>query len=526
MKKEKAAIVYDLMIRRTLVIDGGLSPAFSADVGIKDGIILKVGDLSRDKADRVLEGRGYYLAPGFIDIHSHSDFSILVNPRAESKIRQGVTTEVIGNCGSSSAPLYNQKLRRVREQNRSLEINWATLKEYRSRVEGQGSAVNIIPLTGQGNIRASVIGYDERKPTRKEMVEMISLLERSLEEGSWGISTGLVYPPGVYSDFDELLELISPVAQSGGIYATHMRNESDRVDEAVDEAIRLAETSGVPLEISHLKAQGKKNWSRINACFAKIESAQEKGLNIHCDRYPYTASSTDLDILLPEWAYRGGAEEELRRLSDPAIQKRIKEEITRTDWGSVVVSSVSTTGNKYLEGKGISEIAEMKRMKPVDCLIGLLLEEKLKVEALFFSLSPDNLKKIMLKPYCLLGSDGSARAVSGPLSRGKPHPRAFGSFPRFLREFAGKGLLSWEEAVHKMTGLTARKLGLRDRGLIKEGMSADLVLFHPDKVRDKATYDNPHQYPDGIEYVIVNGEIVVEKGEHTDKLPGRFLVQS
>ncbi|MDP8214854.1 MAG: D-aminoacylase [Candidatus Euphemobacter frigidus] len=514
---------YDLLIRGCRVIDGTGKPAFAADVGVRDGRIVAVGDLRRTEASRVIDSPGSVLCPGFIDIHSHSDFAILINPRAESKVRQGVTTEVIGNCGSSAAPLCGEKLARARGQNKELNIDWRTLGEYRKRVEEQGTAVNLVPLTGQGNIRASVMGYDRRPPTRSEMSRMLALLEQEIEEGSRGISTGLVYPPGVFTGFSELVKLLSRVAASGGIYATHLRNESGRVEEAVEEAIRLSEESGVSLQISHLKAQGSRNWSRIDGCFQKIEAARERGLNVHCDRYPYIASATDLDILLPDWTWEGGEEEELRRISDPSVRRRIRQEIIKDDWESVVISRVSTAKNRSLEGKNLEKIAVERGLDPVDCFIDILREERLKVEALFFGMSPQNLDRILRKPYCLIGSDASARADYGPLSRGKPHPRTFGTFPRVLGILVRRGPLSLEEAVHKMTGLPARKLGLPHRGIIREAAAADLVIFNPDRIRDRATYQEPKRYPEGIEYVLVNGEIVVDHGEHTGKLPGMVL---
>lgn len=514
---------FDLIIRGGEVIDGDGTPVFQGDVGIKNGRVEVVSNLSGERTGRVIEAGGAYVTPGFIDIHSHSDFSVLINPRVESKVRQGVTTEVIGNCGSSAAPLYRRKLERVRKQNPELQIDWVTLKEYGERVSGQGVALNLIPLTGQGNIRASVIGFEDRKPTLAERKEMLAILERSLEEGSWGLSTGLAYPPGVYSDFHELNELISLVARSGGIHTTHMRNESGGVVEAVEEALRLARESGVSLQISHLKAQGRTNWGLLDSCLTRIESARAEGMAVHCDRYPYTASSTELDILLPEWAYKGGDEDELKRLIDPAIRAKIKDGVTWNEWEAVVVSRVSTRGNRKYEGRNFIEIAEDRREDPLDCLLNLLREERLRVEALFFSLSPRNLKKVLRKNYCLIGSDSSARADYGPLSEGKPHPRAYGTFPRFLSSCAASGLLSWEEAIHKVTGLPARKLGLRDRGTIRKGAAADLVVLNPGRLKDRATYEEPHRYPAGIDYVIVNGEVVVEKGEHTGNLPGKVL---
>lgn len=514
---------YDLLIRGCRVIDGNSTPAFKADVGVQDGVISIIGLIPEGEAIRVIDCPDMILSPGFIDIHTHTDFTILINPRAESKIRQGVTTEVLGNCGSSAAPLYGEKLARVREQNKDLAIDWKTLGEYRERVNNQGSAVNLIPLTGQGNLRASVMGYDPRTPSRAEMNRMLDLLCRSLEEGSRGLSTGLVYPPGVFSDHDELVKLLSEVGRSGGIYATHMSNESDRVEEAVEEAICLAEEAEVSLQISHLKAQGRENWHLIDNCFQKIEAARGRGMDLHCDRYPYIASATDLDILLPSWTWEGGAEEELHRLLEPTIRNRIRNEIIKDDWESVIISRVMTEENRDLEGKNLKDISVDRGLSPVDCLFDILLEEELEVEALFFGMSRENLERILKKPYCMVGSDASARADYGLLSKGKPHPRTFGTFPRVLGELVRRGVLQIEEAVYKMTGLPAQKLGLKDRGVIKLGSAADLVIFNPKNINDRATYLNSQLYPEGIEYVIVNGEIVVEAGMHTGKLPGRFL---
>ncbi|MFH1037961.1 MAG: D-aminoacylase [PVC group bacterium] len=516
-------IWHHIIIRGARVVDGSVGPAFRADVGVRDGVIAAVGDLREEKADRVIDCPGSVLCPGFIDIHSHSDFTILIDPRAEGKVRQGVTTEAIGQCGGSAAPLFGEKLERVRGQYPELSINWTTLGEYRKRVEDQGTAVNLVPFTGQGNIRGSVIGYGGGAPSREEMKWMLSLLEEEIAAGSRGISTGLVYPPGSFGGFGELTELLRLVAGAGGIYATHMRNESDQVEAAVEEAIRLAEETGISLQISHLKAQGRRNWHRLSACFEKIEGARARGLNVNCDRYPYLASATGLDILLPAGASEGGAAEELRRLKDPAERRRMAEEVDRDDWDGVVVSHVSTEANRDLEGLNLEEIAERRGVSPLDCFFDILVEEELNVEALFFGMSLDNLRRILQKPYCMVGSDASARAVTGPLSRGKPHPRTFGTFPRVLGEFVRNGTLALEEAVFKMTGLPARKLGLKDCGVIREGAVADLVIFSPDRIKDRATYRDPKQYPSGIEYVIVNGEIVVEDGEHTGRLPGRFL---
>jgi len=505
------------------VIDGSGGKPRRGDVGVRKGRIAALGDLPSSRARRTIRAEGCFLAPGFIDIHSHSDYSLLVDPRAESKIRQGVTTEVVGNCGSSAAPLYGEKRARAKDQNRPLSLGWFTLGGYRRRLREKGTAVNVATLTGHGNLRGSVIGYGTRPPSRGEMKKMLSLLDRSMEEGSRGLSTGLIYPPGIYAGFRELKELAALAARRGGIYSTHLRSESDRVEEAVGEAIRVAEAAGASLQISHLKTQGRRNWHRIENCLRRIESARSLGGNVHCDRYPYTASSTGLDILLPDWTYEGGNQAELARLSDPRLRKRITKGIVWTDWEAAVISRLSGKRNRWMEGKSVADVARRRRQKPSDCLLDILREERLVIEALFFSMSDENLRKIVSRPYCMIGSDASAKSIRGPLSGGKPHPRAFGAFPRALREFAGKGMLTWEEAVHKMTGLPAGKLGLADRGAIRTGAAADLVVFDAKRIADRATYADPHRYPLGIEYVIVNGEIVVEKGWHTGKLPGKFL---
>ncbi len=512
-----------LLIRGGRVVDGTGSPSFVADVAVKNGRLAAVGDLAGAEADRTIEAGGWCVAPGFIDIHSHSDFTILSDPRAEGKVRQGVTTEVIGMCGASGSPLAGEKLARVREQNRDLEIDWTGLAGYRRRVAGEGTAVNLVPLTGQGNLRGSVIGYAGRPPSRGEMKRMISLLEEELAAGSRGLSTGLVYPPGVFSEFGELAEILKPVAAAGGIYSTHLRNESDRVEEAVAEALALAEETGVSLQIAHLKAQGRRNWGRLARCLELIESSRARGFPVHCDRYPYVASATDLDILLPAWAIEGGAEEELKRLSDPDLRAKLLREVARDDWEAVVISRVSREANRDLEGLNLEEASRLRGTAPADLFFRILVEEKLKVEALFFGMDPANLVRILKKPYSMIGSDASARPVRGPLARGCPHPRAFGTFPTVLGEFVRDGTLALEEAVFKMTGLPAQKLGLSDRGVIREGAAADLTVFDPGKVRARATYRDPFHYPEGIECVVVNGRLVVEGGEHTGNLPGIFL---
>jgi len=514
---------FSLLLRGGMVVDGTGGPPFAADVGVRDGRLAAVGDLSSAEADRTIEAAGFCVSPGFIDIHSHSDFTILLDPRAEGKVRQGVTTEVIGMCGASASPLAGEKLARVRERNRDLKIGWSDLAGYRRRVEGEGTAVNLVPLTGQGNLRGSVIGYSGRSPAREEMRRMLALLEGELAAGSRGVSTGLVYPPGAFSGFEELAEILRMASAAGGVYSTHMRDESDRVEEAVAEAIALAEETGVSLQIAHLKAQGRRNWERLPRCLERIEAARSRGFSVHCDRYPYVASATDLDVLLPAWAIEGGPGAELKRLRDPALRPKLRAGVERDDWEAVVISRVSRPGNRELEGMDLRAAARERGTSPADLFFRLLDEEELAVEALFFGMDPANLVRILKRPYAMIGSDASARPVRGPLARGRPHPRTFGTFPLVLGDFVREGILTLEEAVRKMTGLPAEKLGLDDRGVIRPGAAADLTVFDPGRVRARASYREPFHYPEGIEYVIVNGRVVVEAGNHTGNLPGVFL---
>ncbi len=523
MQSGKTFPRFSLLIRSGRVIDGTGGPSRTADIGIREGRLAAIGDLSGASADLEIEASDRAVAPGLIDIHSHSDFTILLDPRAEGKVRQGVTTEAIGMCGASAAPLAGEKLARVREQNRDLTIDWTDLAGYRRRVEREGTAVNLVPLTGQGNLRGSVVGYSARPPTREEMKRMLGLLEEELSSGSRGLSTGLVYPPGAFSDFGELAGLLRLVEAGGGIYSTHLRNESDRVEEAVAEALDLAGETGVSLQIAHLKAQGRRNWGRLEVCLELIENARSGGLSVHCDRYPYLASATDLDVLLPAWAIAGGAGEELRRLQDPATRERLRSEVERDDWEAVVISRVAGEANRDLEGMNLEAAARSRGLSPADMFFRILIEEELAVEALFFGMSPDNLVRILGRPYAMIGSDASARPADGPLARGRPHPRTFGTFPLVLGDFVRDGTLGLETAVYKMTGLPAEKLSLADRGVIREGAAADLVVFDPETIRPRATYRDPCRYPEGIDYVIVNGRIVVERGTHTGRLPGVFL---
>ncbi|MFH0811905.1 MAG: D-aminoacylase [Pseudomonadota bacterium] len=523
--------MYDIVIRDGLIVDGTGQPGKRGDVAISGDKIFAVGEFPDIQGKRVISAQGYVVAPGFIDIHSHSDFTLLANPGVDGKVCQGVTTELVGQCGASGAPMEGP----VREKRRpeleaiGLSITWSTMDEYLSTLEETQPIVNVATLVGHGNIRGAVVGYENRPLLRKELKQMEALVIQSMEMGAFGLSTGLIYPPGVYSSTDELILLTKAVAKFGGIYATHLRSEGDRLIEAIEEALTIAERAGVSLQISHLKTNGKKNWSKLPAVFQVIENAITRGINVHGDRYPYTASSTDLDVLLPSWAWEGGREKELGRLAAPECQEKITKELLAQDlepdfWNTVVISTVHHEKNRHLEGKTLAEIAGERNSAPWKVLYELLIEEDLRVNAIFFSMSEENLTEILARDYIMIGTDSAARSLSGLQEKGKPHPRGFGTYPRILSHWAGEGkLLSLETAICKMTGLPAKKVGLKGRGLIKAGYCADLVILDPSTIQDRADYHNPFQSPVGIEHVMVNGEEVIAEGKLTGKRPGRVI---
>jgi len=523
--------MYDILIKNGQIVDGFNAPSFNGDVGIKNERIMAIGRLGLGSPEtKLIDAKGKVVCPGFFDIHSHSDFTIMVNPKAESKVRQGVTTEVCGNCGFSAAPQYQQVKERISLicQEFGIDYHWNSLKEYLEILEQIGIGVNFVPLIGQGNIRASVVGYTDRRPTLKEVDKMKKLIAKCMEEGAFGLSTGLIYPPGCFTKTDELIELCKVVGEAGGMYVTHLRSEGDRLLEAVQEAIDIGGMANVQkVHISHLKTAGKANWHKLDSVFEEIEKTLPFGLSITCDRYPYTASSTDLDSILPDWVYEGGMEKELERLKTPEIREKIAQQLLAkpSDWDSIMISSVKTKTNKWMEGKRISEIMQtVQSSNTCELIFSLLIEEEGKVEAIFFEMSEDNLKKILKKPYVMIGSDASARTDYGILATTKPHPRAFGTFPCLLANYVReKKILTLEEAIYKITYQPAHLLGIKNRGRLKEGNFADVVVFNPEKIKDLSSYESPLRYPIGIEYVIINGKIVLEKGNHSNALAGKVI---
>ncbi|SJZ74428.1 N-acyl-D-amino-acid deacylase family protein [Selenihalanaerobacter shriftii] len=521
----------DLKLSGGMIIDGSGQGRFRADIGIKDELISKVGDLKDVKALEEYDITGLTVAPGFIDIHSHSDLSVLVNPKATGKIYQGVTTEVLGNCGSSAAPMARQAVDSVRSSamKYNLELSWRDMAGYFKEINTQGCAVNVVSLVGHGLLRKSIMGDDISRPTVDQLEEMKELLTTAMEQGAWGISTGLIYPPSSYAQTKELIELAKVVSEYGGIYATHLRDEGDRLITAVKEAIKIGKEAQVSVQLSHHKANGKKNWGKVKQTLQLITEANQIGLDIDCDVYPYLATSTGLSALLPSRVKEGGSQKVIQRLNDEKVVEQIKEyweeeRKEKESWEKILIAEVDKEYNKYLEGKSVAEIAKEKGNDPAEVVIDLLINEELKVSMVKFSICKEDLERVLTFPKSMIGSDALTRSKDGILNQGKPHPRAYGTFPKVINQFVKKEkVITLEEAIKKMTYLPAKKLALTDRGRIDEGLKADLVIFDLNELKDKATYQNPHQYAQGVKYSLVNGEFIIKDSKHTSKLPGKVL---
>jgi N-acyl-D-amino-acid deacylase len=526
---------FDLVIKDGLVIDGQGNPGAVADVGISGDSIAVVGKIPSSRAKTVLQAKGLAVAPGFIDVHNHTAVELLVNPKAESAIRQGVTTLVSGQCGASPFPFSDGMFEEVREENKAeygVDVDWKTVQGFLSRLERGGMALNYSTFVGQGTVRAAAMGYGDRKPTAVELDLMKKMVAEAMDNGALGLSTGLEYTPGSFASTEEIIELARVAAASGGLYATHMRDEQDFILEAVDEAIRIGREAGLPLQISHLKVGYPSNWPKLPAVLRKIEEAKDSGLDIFCDRYPYIAGATGLSIYFPLWAREGATRDFLARLKDPARQDKLRAALAEKEgklgsWDKVLISDVASEANNWVEGRTILEAARQAGKPPYEFMRDLLLDEKGRVGMISFTMNEDNLKRILSHPLVGVCSDSEAVAPYGPLRKGKPHPRYYGTFPRVLGKYVREEkLLSLEAMVRKMTSVPARRFGFARRGVLREGQIADIVIFDPDKVIDKATWTDPHRYPEGIPHVIVNGRAVIENGEHTGRLPGKVLRKS
>ena len=524
----------DWTIRGARLLDDRLSDE-RADVLLRDGRIERIApDLPPAAND--LDAAGLVLSPGFIDIHCHSEFAALVYPRAESKVLAGVTTDVSGNCGASPFPLVGEfRARRQAEwQRHGLTFDWQSAAEFFDRAEASPSSVNRIVLAGHGAVRAAVVGYADRPASADERREMRRLLVEALEAGAWGLSSGLIYPPGCYADVDELAGLARCAADAGAFYSSHIRNEGDTLLEAIDEFLDVVRRSGVRGQVSHLKASGAANWKKMPEAIRRLRDARSDGVAVTADRYPYLASMTDLDsLLLPTWAVEGGRDEELARLADRSARRLLTEDIARRHpepdyFERILIAAVTARGPQDVVGKTLRQLADTGGRDPLDVAFDLIIEHQTQVSATYFSMSEENLRDILAEPYVAVGSDAALRRLpdvaqgNGP--RGLAHPRAYGTPGRFLGKYVREvGLLDWQEGIRRLTSLPADIVGLADRGRLVEGAWADLVVFDRDTIADRATYERPWVAPAGIRHVFVNGEPVVTGGRHTGATPGRIL---
>lgn len=533
--------MFDIIVKKGRIVDGTGNPWFFADLAVKDGRIVKINRLITGDAEEVINAEGCVVSAGFIDMHSHSDYTPLFNPYMESKIIQGVTTEVIGNCGFSAAPINDSLKEEILKtspmfREADVTLDWATMAEYIEKIEKNGIALNIAPLVGHGNIRSHVLDFEEREPSRKELEEMKRILAQAMDEGAFGMSTGLIYPPGCYARTEEIVELCKVVAAYGGLYSSHIRGEDDQLLTSVKEAIEIGEKAGIPVEISHHKASGKNNWGMVKESLKMIDQARSRGADVTCDVYPYTAASFSLDSILPPHSQEGGVEKLIERLRTAKVRQILKRQMMEgvdgwnsmaktVGWKKIMVAYCK--GHPEYEGRMIWEIAKEKRLDPFDFVFDLLIEENASVDVVLFCMSEEDVRTVLKSPFSMIGSDSSSIAPYGILSAGKPHPRAYGTFTRILRKYVREErVITLQEAIRKMTSFPAQKLGLRNRGLIREGMWADISIFDAEKIIDKATYANPHCYSEGVEYVIVNGKTVLKKGKHTRDKPGRVLSRS
>ena len=524
-----------LLIRGARVIDGSKREPFRGDIAVENGLITEVSPSIKGGGKAVIEADGLVAAPGFIDIHSHTDLTIFKHPLAESKALQGVTTEVVGNCGIGAFPVNKERRAILIDYLRvhdfhlpSYGLSWNNFTRYADRMDRIGLGLNLAPLVAHGALRIAILGAENRIPSDGELERMKSLLADSLEQGAWGLSTGLIYPPGSFAKTEELVDLAKIAAHYGALYTSHIRGEGATLMEALDEAICIGRKGGVRVEVSHLKAMGKDNWGRAREALLKLEQARQGGVDIAADQYPYEATSTSLTALVPPWAQAGGVRELLKRLASPETTERLQAQILREinqrgGPGRIVIAEIGSVKNSGFSGKKLSQIAELWSCAPEIAVIRLLLEENAAVGAVYFSLSDEDVAAILSSDQVSVGSDGMGMKAEEDFGK-STHPRSYGTFPRILGVYAReKGTLSMARAIHKMTGLVAGRVGLKNRGFIEPGFIADLVLFDPLTIQDRSTFDHPHQYATGVVYTWVNGCPTVQEGIVTGNTPGRVL---
>lgn len=525
---------YDVLIRNGRIVDGSGNPWFYGDVAIRDGRIVAVGRAATERAKSgraatEIDASGLIVAPGFIDIHSHSDTLLLEDGAAESKIRQGVTTEILGEGDSAGPEVYPEASSR--------KARWPTLAAYFTAVERARPAVNVASYVGLNNIWRSQMADSFARPTAEQREAMKQLVDQAMRDGALGLSSSMMMPPGSLATTDDVVELCKVVARRGGIYSTHIRNEGTGVFDSVCEAIEIGERAKLPVDVIHLKIAEQKAWGRMPEIVEAITAARGRGVDVQANVYPYTRGNNNLSSIIPPWAHEGGSAKMLERLKDAEQRPRLKRDIEQgldgwynhytavgRDWSRMLISADNRYKGLTMDRVLALRAAGNKKVDPLDELFDILIEQSGSVSTVYAHHTEEDMNVALVQPWCSIGSDGSAYAAEGPLKRGNPHPRSFGTFPRVLGEYVRtRKLLTWEDAVREMTSLNAARIGLADRGLLRTGLAADVVIFDPSTVADRATYEEPFQYPVGIEYVIVNGEVVLRRGERTAARPGKVL---
>ena len=522
----------DIFLRGATVCDGSGGPPFAAEVALQGGRIAAVGPgLTTTGAD-VIDLQGLVLAPGFIDIHSHTDLVLLANPRAESKVRQGVTTEVVGQNGSSIGTWTDREFESTKDFYRSrydVEIDFRGLAGFFDRLARTPGSVNLASMIGAGSVRGFVVGDDDRSATPEELKRMVSLIHEGLAVGACGVSSGLEYEPGGFADPEELIALTEPLRARRLPYASHIRNEDDRLIAAIEEALNVGRLAGVPVQVSHMKAQGQRNWWKARVVLEILEAARADRIDVMYDRYPYVAYSTGLSNLFPLWVRDGGIDTFLERLLDSRLEAKIEQAVLAKvsqlgDWNSVQVTSTRSEAVTWARGRRFDDLAVERGEAPYVLLKRIMIEDRGGTGMVGFGMDEENTERLLAHPLGMVCSDSGARAPYGPLSEGSPHPRSYGTFPRLLGHYCReRQVMPLETAIHKITSMPAARLNFLDRGVIRPGAIADLTVFDPDIVADQATFENPHQYPAGILHVIVGGAFVIKAGEHTGATPGRVV---
>ena len=528
---------YDVLIRNGRIIDGTGSPWYAGDVAIRGGRIAAIGAVPGGQAKTTIDAGGMVVAPGFIDMLGQSDLSILVKPQLPSKIFQGITTEFTGE-GSSAAPLNDSIIAadRVSYDHLGVQPDWRTLKEYFARLERQGIGINVGHYVGATQVRRMVLGDADQTPSAEQLGRMRELVRQAMHDGAVGLSTSLQYPPAPYAKTEELIALAGEAARYGGVYATHMRSESDDILTALDEAIRIGREARIPVEIWHIKVAGKRNFGRMPEVVAKIDSARRAGVDIGADTYAYTAWFNSLSAMVPPWAHDGGAAKLLERLRDPAQRRRMRHDMeTQGSWennawqeigdpNKILLGAVQNPALMPLQGKTLGEIARQRKVDPIDALFDLLIEDRAYTSVAVFGMSEPDVVLALQQPWVSINNDSQGTLPDGILGREHPHPRAYGTFPRILRKYVREEKrLTLEDAIRKFTSLPAERMRIGDRGVLKTGMWGDVVVFDPEKARDRATFERPNQLSEGMRWVLVNGVPVIAEGKATGALPGKVL---